>query len=63
MGENNAGFNLIVGLTIGLVAGVALGLVLAPKEGRETRAMVREAISSGMERVRRRDQDESTDEG
>ena len=63
MGENNAGFNLIIGLTAGLVAGVALGLVLAPKEGRDTREMVREAISSGIERVRRRDQDESTDEG
>ena len=63
MRENNAGFNLIVGLAAGLVAGVALGLILAPKEGRETREMVREAISTGLERVRRRDQDESTDEG
>ena len=56
---NNTGFYLIVGLTAGVVAGVALGLLLSPKEGRETRAMVRDAI----ERIRRRDQDESTNEG
>jgi len=53
--ENNSASGLIVGLAAGLVAGVALGLLLAPKEGEVTRAMVREAIASGVERVRRRD--------
>lgn len=51
---NNGGSSMIVGLAAGLVVGVALGLFIAPKEGRETREMVREAIESGMERVRRR---------
>jgi gas vesicle protein len=53
MGNNGASF-LIAGLAAGLVAGVALGLLLAPKEGEATRAMVREAIASGIERVRQR---------
>ncbi len=51
---NNRTSGLIAGLAIGLVAGVALGLLLAPKEGEAARAMVREAIESGIERVRRR---------
>ena len=51
---NNGTSSMIVGLFTGLVAGVALGLLMAPKEGRETREMVREAIQSGMERVRQR---------
>ena len=63
MRNNNAGTYLIVGLAAGLLAGVAIGLLLSPKEGRETREMIREAISSGIERIRRRDQDESAEEG
>jgi gas vesicle protein len=52
--QNNGTTSMIVGLATGLAAGMALGLALAPKEGRETREMVRQAIESGMERVRRR---------
>jgi gas vesicle protein len=63
MRNNNAGTYLIVGLAAGLLAGVAIGLLLSPKEGRETREMIREAISSGIERIRRRGQDESAEEG
>ncbi len=53
MGNRGTSF-LILGLAAGLVTGVALGLLLAPKEGEQTRAAVREAIASGIERVRRR---------
>jgi hypothetical protein len=37
---------------VGLVTGVALGLLLAHKEREETRQIVRHAIESGMERMK-----------
>jgi gas vesicle protein len=61
MGDNTTS-GLMVGLAVGLVAGVALGLLLAPKEGEEARRMVRDAIESGIERVRQRG-DGAADQG
>lgn len=40
---------------LGLVTGVALGLLLAHKERKETREIVSQAIESGMERIRESD--------
>ena len=60
--DTGTGSSLIVGLAVELVAGVALGLLLAPKEGRETREMIREAIARGVARVRPRGEDEPTEE-
>lgn len=57
--NNNATTNLVAGLALGLAAGVALGILLAPREGQETREAVREAIASGMERLRRRSEEGS----
>jgi gas vesicle protein len=62
MRDNNAGSYLVGGIVVGLLAGVALGLLLSPKEGRETREMIREALSTGMERVRRRGRGDSDEE-
>jgi gas vesicle protein len=40
---NNGTSSLIAGLAVARAAGVALGLLLAPKEGEETRQVVRDA--------------------
>jgi gas vesicle protein len=44
---------LLVGLLAGAIVGMALGMLLAPKRGGETREMLRQRIASGTERVRR----------
>ncbi len=62
MADNDTRSSLIAALAVGLVAGVALGLLLAPKEGSETRAMISEAVARGVARVRRRGEDEPTDD-
>ena len=50
----NGGKNYIIaGLLLGAVAGVAIGLMLAPRTGAETREILRERIASGAERIRR----------
>ena len=58
----NGGKNYIIaGLLLGAVAGVAIGLMLAPRTGAETREILRERIASGAERIRRlRQGDEAT---
>ena len=43
--------NLAVGLALGALAGVAIGLLLAPKPGIDTRRLVKDAISRGVERL------------
>ena len=49
----NGGNNYIgVGLLLGVIAGVAVGLMLAPRTGSETREILRERIASGAERIR-----------
>ncbi len=49
----NGGSSYIgVGLLLGVIAGVAVGLMLAPRTGSETREILRERIASGAERIR-----------
>ena len=49
----NGGKNYIIaGLLLGAVAGVAIGLMLAPRTGAETREILRQRIASGAERIR-----------
>ncbi len=49
----NGGSNYIgVGLLLGVIAGVAVGLMLAPRTGAETREILRQRIVSGAERIR-----------
>jgi gas vesicle protein len=44
--------DLLVGLLVGTIAGVAIGMLLAPKAGSETREMLREGFAQGMERIK-----------
>jgi gas vesicle protein len=44
----------LTGLLMGTIAGISLGLLLAPREGQETREVVKEGIARGIERIRRR---------
>ncbi len=49
----NGGSSYIgVGLLLGVIAGVAVGLMLAPRTGAETREILRQRIASGAERIR-----------
>jgi len=41
--------NFVVGLGIGLGAGVFIGMLLAPKSGRETRQVIRNSAAHGEE--------------
>jgi gas vesicle protein len=52
VGDNDK-TELLVGLLAGAIVGMALGMLLAPKRGGETREMLRQRIASGTERVRR----------
>ena len=52
MSEKEGGSNFLVGFIIGAIAGVAIGLLYAPKSGKETRALLREKASSVTERIR-----------
>ena len=52
MGQDDSSSGLALGLTIGVLAGVAIGLLLAPKPGSETRSLVKDAIATGRERLR-----------
>ncbi len=52
MGQDDSSSGLALGLTIGVLAGVAIGLLLAPKPGSETRSLVKDAIATGIERLR-----------
>ena len=58
----NGGKNYIaVGLLLGAIAGVAVGLMLAPRTGAETREILRRRIACGAEGIRRfRQCDEAT---
>jgi len=41
----------IIGLLLGIAAGAALGLVIAPQSGRETRESIRKRVQSTTEDV------------
>ena len=43
--------NLTVGLALGALAGLAVGLLLAPKPGSQTRSLVKDAIARGLDRL------------
>ena len=55
MGHNHShssvALNLTVGLALGALAGVAIGLLLAPKPGSETRSLVKDAIAKGVDKM------------
>lgn len=52
MYRDGGGNYIAVGLLLGVIAGVAVGLMLAPRTGIETREILRQTIASGAERIR-----------
>jgi len=42
MSDKDSGSSFAIGFLVGAIAGVAIGLLYAPKPGKETRAMLRE---------------------
>jgi hypothetical protein len=52
MYQDDGKTELLLGLLIGAAAGLAIGLLLAPKPGSETREMVKQSVTQGMERLR-----------
>ena len=51
MGQDHNHSNLAMGLALGALAGVVIGLLLAPKPGSETRSLVKDAIASGVDKL------------
>jgi gas vesicle protein len=43
---------LLVGLLVGAIAGLGIGLLLAPKAGSQTREMLWEGVNRGVDRIR-----------
>ena len=54
MHNHDSGSTLVTGLAVGVIAGVAIGLMLAPKPGSEARELVRQGIARGVELIRSR---------
>ena len=52
MYQDQSSSGLMIGFILGAAAGVAIGLLLAPKPGRETRELVRQGVVGGLERVK-----------
>ena len=52
MYQEDSNNGLVTGFILGTVAGIAIGLMLAPKPGRDTRELVRQGIVDGLELVR-----------
>ena len=42
MGENEGSSSFFIGFLVGMIAGAAIGILYAPKPGKETRAMLKE---------------------
>ena len=51
MGKTHSYSSLTIGLVLGALVGVAIGLLLAPKRGSETRSLVKDAIASGVDKL------------
>ena len=51
MGRDHNHSNLAMGLALGALAGVAIGLLLAPNPGSHTRRLVKDAIAKGVEKL------------
>ena len=51
MGQDHNLSNLVMGLALGALAGVVIGLLLAPKPGNQTRSLLKDAIDRGLERL------------
>ena len=52
MFQEDSSNGIVTGFVLGAVAGIAIGLMLAPKTGRDTRDLVRQGIVDGLEMVR-----------
>ena len=62
MHNHDSGSTLLAGLAVGVIAGVAIGLLLAPKPGSEARELVRQGITRGVELIRSRGDHEAAEE-
>jgi len=51
MSDKESGSNFLVGFIIGAIAGVAIGLLYAPKSGKETRALLKEKAGEVKEKA------------
>ena len=51
MGEKDSGNSFLMGFLLGAIAGVAIGVLYAPKVGKETRAILREKAGELKERA------------
>ena len=49
--HSNLALNLAAGIAFGALAGLAIGLLLAPKPGSQTRRLVKDALATGLERL------------
>ena len=52
MYQENSRSGLVAGLVVGIAAGLVIGLMLAPVPGGETRNMLRQGVTTGLERIR-----------
>ena len=52
MYQDQSSSGLMIGFILGAAAGVAIGLLLAPKPGSETRELVRQGVTGGLDRVK-----------
>lgn len=51
MSEREGGSSFLIGFIIGTLAGVAVGLLYAPKSGKETRALLKEKVGEVREKA------------
>ena len=51
MEQTHSYASLTIGLVLGALAGLAIGLLMAPKRGSETRSLVKDAIAGGLDKL------------
>jgi len=51
MGEKEGGNSFLIGFIIGAIAGTAIGILYAPKAGKETREMLKEKANELKEKA------------